>query len=492
MGREQSLESVRGAVERFVAGAESPAVLDPGEEPIPLVTGRWSLSEWSGRLVLEAWDERRNLVRKISRVKAERRDRLELVSERFPKTEAELQIADLAAPHGVELQRRTSRAAFRERFQLLLAREWPGWLLVDLSVEANLEESLSPVFLRAFLRKGQHGIAVMAAPPDLEDCAGIVACGLIWLEYLRRREERTEIRALQLFVPLRREGPVAARVAWLNRARVDCTLRIYDERDRVGTVDLADAGNLESTLPPCRRPAAPNLANAMLSGFPPEVERVELSDGALSLRVNGLEFARQMAGKLTAGIARRTRCTLDTAVGIARELVRVRCAETEGRQNPLYTMHPEGWLEAAVREHPEALDASLRAAPLYGQAPVWSGAERGVIDLLGIDHTGRLAVIEIKASEDVQLPLQALDYWIRVRQHLAAGDFTRLGYFPGQMIRPEAPRILLVAPALEFHSTVDSLIGYLDPAIEFVRIGLAADWRKELRVMFRLRGSERP
>ena len=115
-----------------------------------------------------------------------------------------------------------------------------------------------------------------------------------------------------------------------------------------------------------------------------------------------------------------------------------------------------------------------------------------MIDLLGIDHTGRLVVIEVKASADLQLPFQALDYWMRVRQHLAAGDFERLGYFPGQMIRPEPPRILLVAPALEFHSTIDSLIGYANPSVEFLRVGVAGDWRKGLRVMFRLRGSERP
>jgi hypothetical protein len=51
---------------------------------------------------------------------------------------------------------------------------------------------------------------------------------------------------------------------------------------------------------------------------------------------------------------------------------------------------------------------------------------------------------------------------------------------------------LLVAPALEFHSTSEVLIGALAPGIEIVRIGLAADWRRELRVMFRLRGAERP
>jgi RecB family endonuclease NucS len=170
----------------------------------------------------------------------------------------------------------------------------------------------------------------------------------------------------------------------------------------------------------------------------------------------------------------------------------VRNSAAEDRQHPLYTMYPEGWLESEIRARPETIDATLTSAPIYGQVPIFSGADRGIIDLLAIDAAGRLAVIEIKASADVQLPFQALDYWLRVRKHLAAGDFERLGYFAGHVVRPEAPRILLVAPALEFHSTTETLLSSFPPEIEITRIGLAADWRSELRVMFRLRGSERP
>jgi hypothetical protein len=56
----------------------------------------------------------------------------------------------------------------------------------------------------------------------------------------------------------------------------------------------------------------------------------------------------------------------------------------------------------------------------------------------------------------------------------------------------DAPRIVLVAPALEFHSTSEAVLSYLSPEIDIMRVGLAADWRRELRVMFRLRGAERP
>jgi len=477
-------------LERFISGAVQPALLDPGEEPLHLIADQWSLSEWNGRLVLQAWDRQRNLVRKIIGLTEQRRDRICLTVERFPKSEGELQIADLASPHGRDLERRTSRHAFRERFYLMLSREFPDWRIAEISSEPNLEQSLSPSYTRAFLRSGSAGIAVMGAAPG-SACAGIVAFGLIWLDYLRRRDKKISIGRLILFVPLGSEREVVFRAACLDPHAVQCHVFAFDEKDRAGAIDFADAGNVESTLPPCRHPVSPN---SEVHAFPDlaDLDGLEQADGSVSFQVRGLEFARAAGGKLTCGIPRRKKASAQAAMAMASEIARVRHPDTEDRQHPLYTANPEGWLESQVRAHPEAIDASLRPVPIYGQVPIFSAAERGVIDLLGIDHTGRLAVIELKATADLQLPFQALDYWLRVRKHLLAGDFERLGYFAGHVISREPPRILLVAPALEFHSTMETLIGALSPDIDITRIGLAAGWRSELRVMFRLRGSEKP
>jgi hypothetical protein len=483
---------LRSVVERFIAAAAQPAVLDPGEEPLPLTAENWTISEWNGRLTLQAWESHRNLVRRIVAVKAQRRGRLSLVTERFPKTAGEMQIADLAAPEGVEWRRKSTRIAFRDRFRLLVAREFPGWTIADLSSDPDLEQSLSASWVRGYLRRGSVGIAVMAAPPDAPDVAGVLPAALIWLDYLRRRDEKIAIRRLLLYAPAGQEKEAAFRAAIVSPPAAACELFVYDERDTTGAIDFADAGNLESTLPPCRRPLQPNLELPTLRNLPPEVETVEQSDGSISLRVHGLEFGRASQGRLFCGMRRKRSCTPAALASLAAEVVRVRRADADDGQHPLYLQSPEGWLESQVRANPQAVDPSLRSAPLYGQVPVFSGPERGVIDLLAVDDTGRLAVIEIKAAAGLQLPFQALDYWLRVRQHLAAGDFERLGYFPGIAIRREAPRVLLVAPALEFHSTTETVIGSLSPEIEFVRIGLAADWRRELRVMFRLRGAERP
>ncbi len=483
---------LRNVVERFVAAAAQPALLDPGEEPLRLVAEQWSLSEWNGRLLLQAWDSHRNLVRRIVGLKDQKRDRLCFVTERFPKTPGELQIADLAAPLGLELERRASRVAFRDRFSLLLAREYSGWTVHEISTETNLEQSLSPAFVRGMLRLGSTGMAVMAAPPGvLTDVGGLVTFGLIWLDYLRRREKRLTLNRLLLFAPLGREPEAAHRAALISPATVQCQLYVYDEKDRTAPVDFEDAGNLDSSLPPCHRPASPNAEPPVFPELP-EVDRVHQSDGSLSLRVKGLEFARWSAGRLSCGIGRRRRCTMEAVVSMARELTRVRTGIAADIHHPLYTQCPEGWLEAQVRTHPQTIDASLLPGPIYGQVPIFGSPDRGIIDLLGVDHTGRLVVVELKATVDLQLPFQALDYWLRVRKHLMAGDFERLGYFAGIPLRRVSPRILLVAPALEFHSTSEAILGYLSPEIEITRIGLAASWRRELQVMFRLRGAEYP
>jgi hypothetical protein len=151
---------------------------------------------------------------------------------------------------------------------------------------------------------------------------------------------------------------------------------------------------------------------------------------------------------------------------------------------------PEAILERVVRQQLPSLDAELRPSPVYGQVPAFAGRDRGVLDLLAVDHTGRIAVLELKAAADLQLPMQALDYWMRVRWHAERGDFARGGYFPGVAVRPEAPRLLLVAPAFEFHSTSETLLRYYAPDIEVDRIGLGIEWQREIAVMYRLRGAQ--
>jgi hypothetical protein len=142
-------------------------------------------------------------------------------------------------------------------------------------------------------------------------------------------------------------------------------------------------------------------------------------------------------------------------------------------------------LESQVRNDIEAIDARLLQAPIYGQVPAFAATDRGVLDLLAADHSGRLAVIEIKASEDIHLPLQALDYWLRVKWHLDRQEFSTRGYFPGIELRSEPPRLLLVSPALDFHPSNERVLRYFSKGVEVERVGVSLEWQKELKVVFR-------
>jgi hypothetical protein len=128
----------------------------------------------------------------------------------------------------------------------------------------------------------------------------------------------------------------------------------------------------------------------------------------------------------------------------------------------------------------------LHPSPVYGQVPQFASGERGVIDLLAAGRDGRLAVIEIKADQDIHLPLQALDYWMRVKWHLDRGEFARGGYFPGVPLTNVSPKLLLVAPALEWHPCNEIVIKYFKSEVQAERIGVGIEWKQELRIMFRV------
>ncbi len=154
-------------------------------------------------------------------------------------------------------------------------------------------------------------------------------------------------------------------------------------------------------------------------------------------------------------------------------------------RHSLYRAQPERWLESLVREDVTRVDAALDPRYVYSQVLANAGGEHSILDLLGVTRSGRLAILELKASEHIHLPLQAADYWLRVRRHLRNGDFGRYGYFPQVQLQDAPPLVYLVPPALHFHPATDTLLRYLSRELEIVRVGLAESWRRGLRVVMR-------
>jgi hypothetical protein len=160
------------------------------------------------------------------------------------------------------------------------------------------------------------------------------------------------------------------------------------------------------------------------------------------------------------------------------------------KNHALWRMHPERWLESLAGDNIAALDGRLQADCVYRQVPAFSAADRAMIDILAATREGRLAVIELKADEDIHLPLQGLDYWARVAWHQSRGEFAKFGYFPGREISPEKPLLMLAAPALRVHPSTDTILQYFSPEVEWELLGIDERWREELRVVFRKRAGD--
>ncbi|MGB6727267.1 MAG: hypothetical protein WBE74_15360, partial [Terracidiphilus sp.] len=285
-------------------------------------------------------------------------------------------------------------------------------------------------------------------------------------------------------------------------------------------VDINDTGNLESRLMHAfSATAAIERCKAgidRLMELIPEAaqHRVELRAGTpaeVGLLLHGLEFARVRHGaashsftakdEATFGAgANETVLTEDNADACRELFARLfQSRHAAGAHNDaLFRMQPERWLESELRMGIGNLLPEIRGEAVYSQVPAISSGDRGMLDLLALDRRSRLAVIEIKADEDLHLPMQALDYWIRVRalnddRQLPAGAarslsaFERAGYFPAAEVSELEPRLILIGPALRIHPANEPVLRYFSSKIQWELIALNEDWRRELNIVFRKR-----
>src|SRR5579864_4477212 len=226
------------------------------------------------------------------------------------------------------------------------------------------------------------------------------------------------------------------------------TLYEFDEReDSLTEIDCTDRGNVATRLmqAPNESAALDRFAEsiARIRSVLPNCEVAVLSAAELAFRWRGLEFARARMGaeavtfrskqEIVFGVGAEERVLGDRnwqffvqLLGALRDVRHPYGA----RQHALFRAHPERWLESLVIGDVSVIDERLASARPYSQVPAFSAADRAMLDVLTTTHAGRLAVIELKADEDIHLPLQGLDYWSRVQWHHARDEFPRFGYFP--------------------------------------------------------------
>ena len=529
MAREEAAPSpglLARSIEEYLADHPAAALLEDGRVAFDMRFAHYAVSEQHGRCLLQLWSEERNLVRTVIEVQ-ERAQCLRLMTRRM----------GAAKPQALELvptsDRRTptARDASRRNYQKLLERVLTRRFL-DAKVDGlrsamDLEHSFGPAYVRGRLLRGTAADAVIGVS-EAESGAmvdGILTLGILWLDYCRQHGDgRRHFGGLKVIVPSGAWRTTAERMAWMNHGAADFQLFTLDERsEELAPVDFRDTGNLESRLVHAfSRPAALERCSAgieRLMALVPDGARgrIELrasSATEVGLLLHGLEFARVRHGAAAQSFEREDEVSFgaganempltDENEALCREL----CARLfssrypDGSHNdPLFRMHPEHWLESRMRAGLAELLPGLRGDLLYTQVPAISRGDRGLLDLLTLDRNGRLVVIELKADEDLHLPLQALDYWIRVRalnddrQAGVGGSrpvsaFERQGYFDGAEVSQLPPRLLLAAPALRIHPANETVLRYFSPQVEWELIAVSEHWRRELSVVFRKRSTD--
>ena len=421
----------------------------------------------------------------------------------------------------------TARDSARRNYQRLLervlTRSFIGSKVDGLRSAMDLEHSFGPAYVRGHLLRGTAAEAVIGVS-EAESAStidGILTLGILWLDYCRQKTDaRRHFGGLKVVVP---QGIIAhyRRTHGMAQPRRRRFSALHARR--------AQRGTRTRRLPRQRQPDsrascmlflarlrsnAASPASTRSSGscrLTPNA-RIEIhprSATDVGLMLHGLEFARVRHGAASHSFSQQQEITFgaganetpltDETEALCREL----CARLflsrhrEGaHKDPLFRMQPERWLESEFRAGLSDLLPSLRGDQLYSQVPALSSGDRGMLDLLTIDRNDRLVVIELKADEDLHLPLQALDYWIRVRalnadrQRTVGSDrplsaFEREGYFPGAEVSPLAPRLLLAAPALRIHPANLPVLRYLSPEIDWELIALSEHWRQQLQIVFR-------
>jgi hypothetical protein len=461
--------------------------------------------EW-GKLIFAWWDEEHSQNLRVSAYEIVQAEVRLHVIRGIGRETAVLSLRDCEKwrDENPGLPRR--RNSYAQKLADLLTSSYPEMRLHRATTGADRARSVPGRFARLLLQLHDEVILAVGVS-DAEsqaDVDRIVAAGLVWLAGLNgEREPLQQAKRLWFCVPRGRSNTVIERLTLIDISHLGASVECF-EVDEKGEELIA---------------VRPSTQDELLNSHPREVQwpgDAEIYDGwrerivhlaphlievrrrpahdRLGFSINGLEFARVVGGEereVRFGVAGAhpadwssplTESNFDDLSNLVREIIRYRSIDSPDRRHMFYRLREESWLESVLRREICSLDASLDDRFVYSQIPAWRADERSVIDLLTINHEGRLVVIEIKTAEDSQLPLQGLDYWLRVEQARLRGELEKRGMFAGSELADRSPLLYLVAPRLRFHRTFATVARCLSPQIEAYQVGINSNWRAGVRV----------
>lgn len=494
------------ALQDYLGNTNDAVILENGAVLFDLATSRYSVSGEYNKCLLQVWSNERNIVRRVLDAQL-KHDTLRVTIQKLGQAKpSKLEICrnrDRRTPTA----KRLARMAYQRKLERVLQRRFPDFKMTPLHTAMDLERSFGPIYSRGMVRKGQTAFAVLGVN-EQETQSSIDAAltfGILWLDVCRQSHAgKLVVEGLKLFVPRECSALIRERMAHLNAPAAKWHLYEFDQReDAVTEIDPTDRGNIATRLVHCTDEMAVHerfaAEIARVKSVMSEAEIAILSPAEIAFRCHGLEFARarfsqnpsaSKATEIVFGLGAEEAILSETTAFrfelLVRSIGEVRHLEGPP-DHPLFRMHPERWLESLVVKQIGDLDERLDISCVYSQVPAFSASDRAMIDVLAATRLGRLAVIELKADEDIHLPLQGLDYWSRVAWHHERGEFQRFGYFPGRELIDERPLLLLVAPALRVHPATDTILRYISPQVDWTLTAIDERWRNEIRVIFRKR-----
>jgi hypothetical protein len=366
-------------------------------------------------------------------------------------------------PSILEIQRR--RRGFQREIARAIADYFKSRSVVRQTLHSDKRHGIGGAYPRFVL--GAASPTVIAVDPDESASVvnGIMRAAILWSKLTRRRTA--------VIVPAHRAGTIITRLQALPFMQLNFTWLQWDG-ERIERLPLNSAEPETRVYEFCE-PKVGREVDRICSLAPDLLQATPHIPGrAVSIRLRGIEVARVAEGGVLYPFGEPLGPVIES---IARE-------RRHGSRHPLSRAHEERWLESNLIGDIRRI-LPVRPNAIYPQVPSFIGQERNIIDLLGITDNGRLVVIEIKASADPDLPLQALDYWQAVERHRKAGDFERAGYFRGFRIQDQPALLVMIAPMLAFHRTFDDLMAVFPKMVAFAQIGINQSWKKEIKVLRR-------
>ena len=497
-------------LEGFLSGSSGAVVVEDGAVVFDLQSAKYSVSGENSKCLLHFWSEERNIVRRVLDIESKGEMLRVIVQKMGQPRPTRLDIRRQRDPRSSS-SKKMARALYQRVLERAFRKHFSDWTLHELHTSVDLERSFGPIYARGLLKRGQSAFAVLGVNQQELQASidGSLTFGILWLDHCRSAHAgRFAVEGLKLFVPRGHSAVVRERMAYLNHALAKWELYELEERtEHLAEVDVLDRGNVATRLVHCEDELVWhdrfNAPIAFVRQLMPEVETACVSPAEISFRICGLEFAR---ARLTAvpgqfnsvpeivfGTGPEAHVLNDANFPdferVIREIAEVRHADGP-HECRWWRLHPERWLESLVVRNVSALDSQLDPRWHYSQVPAFYANDRGMIDVLTLTREGRLAVVELKADEDIHLPLQGIDYWARVAWHHERDEFKKFGYFERRGLSAQPPLLMMVSPALHIHPTTDILLRYVSQEIEWMLLGIDERWRKELKVVFRKRSAQ--